>query len=55
MTTYEVTMQLASGSLDVEVEFEDGYEPTDNEIFFAAIEVIEEELSMSKLGCYRKR
>lgn len=56
MITYEVTITLDIGHLDVEVEFDaNDYEPTDDEIHDAAIEVIEEELSRSKLAWYQKR
>lgn len=54
MNIYEVTIQLDIGGLDFEVEFEDGYEPTDDEILFAAIEVIKESADMAKLKEYRK-
>jgi hypothetical protein len=55
MTTYEVTIQLSIGSLDIEVEFEDGQDPTDDEIHDAAIREIELELGRSKLAYYRAR
>ncbi len=55
MHTYEVTIQLASGSLDIEVEFQDGQDPTDDEIHDAAIKEIEQELGRSKLAYYRAR
>jgi len=54
MTTYQVTIQLSCGSLDVEVEFEDGYDPTDDEIHDAAVAEIENDLAMSKLDCYNR-
>jgi len=52
MTTYQVTVQLSCGNLDVDVEFEDGYDPTDDEIHDAAVAEIEEDLGRSKLGFY---
>ena len=55
MKIYEVTIRMYCGHLDVEVEFEDGYEPTDEEIHEAAVKVIEEELYLSKLSYYNKK
>jgi len=53
MATYQVTVQLYCGSLDVEVEFQDkNYDPTDDEIHDAAVAQIEEDLAMSKLSYY---
>jgi hypothetical protein len=54
MSVYEVTIRLGIGSLDLEVEFEDGYEPTQDEIHDAAEREIEAELTQSKLDYYRK-
>jgi len=55
MKTYEVTIMLYCGVLDVEVEFEDDYEPTDDEIHDAAVQEIERDLEGSKLEYYRKK
>ena len=52
MTTYQVTIMLSCGILMVEVEFEDSYSPTDDEIHDAAVRQIEYDLSMSKLECW---
>ena len=54
METYQVTVRLYWGSLNVEVEFEDDFEPTDLEIHDAAVKEIEETLPMSKLDWYYK-
>ena len=54
MTTYQVTIQLYCGNLDVEVEFEEDYDPTDDEIHDAAVKEIENDLVASKLGFYNK-
>lgn len=55
MKTFEVNIRMDCGHLDVEVDFEDGYEPTDDEIHDAAVEVIEDELSRSKLSYYNQK
>ena len=50
---YEVTVQLASGSLDVEVEFEPFEDPTDAQVLQRARTEIESQLELSKLDSYR--
>ena len=54
MKRYEVTIQLYCGNFDVEVEFPDDVNPTDDQIHDAAVEEIEKDLSTSKLGYYRQ-
>ena len=55
MKIYEVTIKMYCGHLDVEVEFEDGYDPTDNEIYDAAVKEIERDLNVSKLAYYNQK
>ena len=52
--TYQVTIQLFCGNLDVEVHFSEGSNPTDDEIYAAAVKEIKQDLSDAKLGFYNK-
>ena len=51
MKNIEVTMQLSSGNITVEVNVPDN--ATENEIHDIAVKAIEDELTYCKLGSYR--
>ena len=51
MKNIEVTMQLSSGKITVEIEVPDN--ASENEIHNAAVAEIEKELSYCKIGSYR--